>query len=106
MEFNLKNLFDWKTVKDFILSKAEKFFIDFALKKLLGSVLAGGLKAWIVKKIAGKLFNELGKPLLQLAIRKGFLLYDVREGKILVKKIDEAKREHDAAEYFKHIGNV
>ena len=103
---DLKSILDWQTVKNFILAKAEKFFIDFALKKILGSALAGGFQGWIVKIIAGKLFKEIGQPLLQLAIRKGFLLYDIKQGQILVVKIEDAKREHDAEEYFKHIGNV
>ena len=103
---NLKDLLDWETVRNFIVSKAEKFFIDFALKKILGSAVGGGLKVWLVKLVAGKLFKEIGEPLLQLAVRKGFLLYDIRQGKILVKKIEDAKREKDAKEYFDNIGNV
>ena len=97
---------DWKSVKNYILGQAERFFIDFALKKILGSAAGGGFKVWIIKMVAGKLFKEIGEPLLQLAVRKGFLLYDIKQGQILVKKIEDAKREKDAEEYFKHIGNV
>lgn len=98
--------FGWKTVRAFILNYAEKFFVDFALKKILGSALGGGFKVWLVKTIATKLFDEVAAPILRAAIRKGYLFYDIQQGKILIKKVMDAKEEGRKEDYYKYLSDV
>ena len=80
--------------------------VKIALKKLLGSVLAGGPKAWIIKFIVSELFEEIVEPLIKLSIRKGLLLYDITEGKITIKKITSAKEQGDSDAYRRNVSDV
>lgn len=105
-ETDKKALFSWKAIRAFVLNYAEKFFVDWALKKVLGSALGGGIKVWLVKTIATKLFDEVAAPVLRLAIRKGYLFYDIQRGKILIKKVMDAKEEGRKEDYYKYLSDV
>ena len=102
----LKSLANWKATRDFIISGLEKIFINWALKKALGSAIMGGFKAWLVRLITTKLYDELAKPIIELAIRKGYLLYDIKKGKLLLKDINRAKDNKNEADYIDSISDV
>ena len=85
------------------LSKLKKIVIDilkgqaikFALKKILGSAIIGGPKAWIIKFIVTELFEEVAEPLIKLAFRKMGYAYNKVQGEVFVKKLDKANEEND-----------
>lgn len=95
-------------------SNLKKSLIDFfkgaaikaALKALLGSATAGGIKGWIIKYVVTELFEEVAEPLIKLSIRKGLLVHDKIEGKIKIKKINKAKDENDADTYWDTISDI
>ena len=95
-----------KIFKSILINFLRDAIVKLALKKLLGNVMAGGFKAWIIKYIALELFDEVLEPLLRLAIRKGMLGVDKIDGAIKVKKITRAKYEDDEATYRNTIGDV
>ena len=92
----------------------KKYLIDFlkgsaikaALRKILGSALMGGFKAWLVKFAVTELFEQLVQPIILLSIRKGLLFYDKTKGKIRVKKIKKAKEEGNEQDYDTGIDDV
>jgi len=80
--------------------------VKLTLKKVLGSVAAGGFKAWLVKYIATELFEEIAEPLIKLAIRRGRLVYDKADGALKVNKYEKAKEAGDESTYTDTIGRV
>jgi len=80
--------------------------IKLALKKLLGSAAAGGIKGWIIKFVVEQLFEEVAQPIIELGFRKmGYLVHRI-EGEIILKKIKDAKNENDFDRYRRNIGRV
>ena len=97
---------NWLLVRDKLVEQLKDRAVKLALKKILGSVMTGGFKGWIVKFIAEYLFEEIGEPIIKLSIRKGFLVVDKISGNITVKKIDRAKEEENEEDYADNIGDV
>ena len=93
-------------IKTYIINFLKSEAIKLALKKLLGSPLAGGFKAWVIKLIITELFEEVAEPVIRLVIRKGQLVVDKTSGKIKVKRIERAKNEGDEDAYTSNIGSV
>ena len=91
-----------KYLIDFLKGSAVKF----ALRKILGSAVMGGFKAWLVKFIVSELFEHVAQPVILLSLRKGLLFYDKTQGKIRVKKIQKAKEEGDEQTYDSNIDDV
>jgi len=80
--------------------------VKLALKKLLGSAVMGGFRAWIVRFIIKELFDEVAEPLINLAVRKSLLVYDKKEGKLRIDKNDKAKREGNEPNYIDNISDA
>lgn len=91
-----------KYLIDFLKGSA----IKFALRKILGSAVMGGFKAWLVKFVVTELFEHVAQPIILLSLRKGLLFYDKQKGKIQVKKIAKAKEEGDEQTYDSTIDDV
>jgi hypothetical protein len=76
------------------LNNLKPYLIDFlkgqavklALKKLLGSAVAGGFKAWLIKYIVTELYEELGEPLLRFGLNKLGYYIDKQDGRKNNKK--------------------
>lgn len=68
--------------------------------------MVGGVKAWVVKFIVTELFDHVAEPVIEYAIRKGHLFVDKREGKMKLSKIERAKDENNADDYWSSIGSV
>jgi len=96
----------WRFIRDQIVEHLKGKAIKLALKKVLGSVMAGGIKGWLVKFVVTELFEEIAEPLIKLAIRKGFVLYDKIEGSINVKQTEKAKDEGNYDDYLDHVGKL
>lgn len=80
--------------------------VKYALKKLLGSAVMGGFRAWLVKFIVEELFEYVAEPIIKLAVRKSLLVYDKGIGKIRIKRIEKAKEEGDESGYIDNISDV
>jgi len=66
----------------------------------------GGFRAWLIKVIVHKFFDDLVEPIVNTAVRKGLLLYDKAEGKIRVNNIEKAKEEGNESSYIDNISDV
>lgn len=89
----------WPAVKSFLISHFKGEFVKLALKKVLGTAAAGGLKGWLVKLIANELFEELAEPVVKAVLRKGKYQYDRLDGKITVIKLNQAEQKGDNDSY-------
>ena len=96
----------WRHLRDAVIDHLKGKAVKLALKKFLGSALAGGFKAWLVKFIVTELFEELAEPIVRLLIRKGFLVYDKTQGAIRIKKLRQAKEEGDEDEYNQQVDDL
>jgi hypothetical protein len=57
------------------------------VKKLFGSAVFAGPKAWLLKFVYDYLFDEFAEPLIKYSFRRMGYVYNVQRGKILVKKM-------------------
>lgn len=80
--------------------------VKLAIKKILGTAAVGGIKGWIIKIIVTELFEEVAEPLIKLALRKGFLVYDKIDGSIKIKKLKKAKAENNETSYNSTIDDI
>jgi hypothetical protein len=89
----------WFNLKSPLLSFLETHAVKFALKKLLGSLLVGGFRAWAIKFIVENLFEELAKPVIDLAFRKVGYAIEVTNGTYVLAQINASSTvdEWDAA---------
>lgn len=78
-------------LKNFILNLLRSTAVQAVLLNVIGATV--GLKAKIATFVVEHLFDYIVEPVVELAIRKGLLIYDKAEGKILVKKLKEASEE-------------
>lgn len=76
-----------RKLKEPILSVLESEAVKFALKKLLGSLLIGGFRAWAIKFVVEHMFEELAKPLIDLSFRKIGYTIEVKNGEQILVKI-------------------
>tara|TARA_Y100000296_G_C5180060_1_gene263671 strand:- start:10543 stop:10845 length:303 start_codon:yes stop_codon:yes gene_type:complete len=93
-------------LKELFLKHLKGELVKLALKKLLGSATAGGIKGWLIKTTVEYLYDEFFVPLFLYAERKGLLYWDRRQGKIAYRRLEEAKDEHDEATYDDIIDNA
>lgn len=95
-------------------SELKKAFFKFikgaavkaALKKILGSAAAGGLRGWIIKFIVLELFDELFIPLLKYGFNMAGYVLRKEKGKIIAEKINRARDEKDEQAYNDAIGTI
>lgn len=95
MKFNI----DWTALKKTLIEQLKGAAVKAALKKLLGSAVAGGPKAWIISFITKELYDEFAEPLIIYALGKVGYVYSKVEGRILIKRLEEARENNDADAY-------
>jgi len=82
-------------VRDKLIEHLKGKAVKLALKKILGSAMAGGFKAWLVKYIVTELFEEIAQPVINYGFRKFGYQVEVYHGKKLLKKIQNAENDDD-----------
>ena len=93
--------------KSYLLEVLRKEFIQAALTKLFGTMLkVGGFKLWLAEFIAGKFWDEVGRPITLWGIRKGLLVYDRSHNAIIVARIKKAYNDSNQDDYDRHIDDL
>lgn len=95
----MKLKLNWEAIKLAVIEQLKGAAVKAALKKLLGSAALGGFKTWIIKYIITELFEELAEPLMKAAFVKMGYFYDRVEGKIIVKRIEQAREAGNGEDY-------
>lgn len=80
--------------------------VKLALKKILGSAVIGGPKAWIIKFIVTELYEEIGEPLIRAGLNQIGYYYDKIDGNIQVKKLEKARDQNNADAYNSASDNI
>ncbi len=86
-------------LKTIVIKYLKSAAIKAALLQFLGSTIAGGWKAWLIKFIVTELFEEVAEPLVKYFFRKIGYVYDRVEGEIKFNRIKEAKENNDKISY-------
>ena len=90
---------NWKKISQWLIDQLKGAAVKAALIKFLGSSLAGGFKAWLIKFIVTELFEEIAEPIMKAGVVQAGYIYNRVEGKILIKRVENAQdqNEHDTA---------
>jgi hypothetical protein len=96
----------WGATRAFLIAELRGQFVKLMLKKLLGSSMAGGFRAWLVKFIAKNLYDEIAEPLVKAVLRKAHYKYRVREGRVIIKKLEEAEQRGDNEDYDRIVNDL
>ena len=88
-----------KKLKNSILEFLKGRVVKLALKKILGSSLMGGFKAWLITFVVENLWDEIAEPLINAGLVEIKYIKDNIDGKITAKKIDKARRSGDQDSY-------
>lgn len=86
-------------IKSSLVSFLENVSVKTALVKLLGSAAMGGFRAWLIKLIVENLFEQIAEPIIRAGITQLGYEYSVHEGKVLIKKLEEARHEGNQDSY-------
>ena len=92
--------------KEKILAFLKQRVVTTAIKKIATITSLGGVKGWLANYIVEYLYDEVGQPVVLLSLRKLNYTYEVIEGKVLIKKLDDAKRDHDQEEYDSIVDDI
>jgi hypothetical protein len=82
-----------------IIAYLKSKFIVAALKKILGTSVATGFKGWLISWVAENFFEEIAEPLIKKSIRGLGYVYLKVEGKVIIKKLDQAQENNDENAY-------
>ena len=96
----------WKLFKEFLITQLKGQAVKLALKKLLGSAIMGGPKAWLIQYVVTELFEEVGEPLIRAALNQIGYYYDKIDGGIQIKKLEKAKKGNDEQAYNRAVDNI
>jgi len=84
-----------QALKPALINFLRKKAVKVALKKILGATAAGGIYGWIIAYVVEELYDEVAKPIIQLAFRKVGYLYEVKQGEHVLRKIQQADNVDD-----------
>lgn len=82
-------------VRDQIVEHLKGKAVKLALKKILGSAMAGGFTGWLVAFIAENLFEEIAQPLINYGFRKFGYRVNVVNGTRLLERIEHAETDDE-----------
>ena len=95
-----------QSLKPYIISFLKERAVKLALKKLLGSIVTGGIRAWIIRFIVEELFEEVVEPLIKMALREAGWVYERAKGEIHVKRLEDAREDNDAQDYNDTVDDI
>jgi hypothetical protein len=90
---------DWKPFRDAVIKFLKGESIKLAFKLLFKSAAFGSIRLWLIKLAVNEFYNEIGEPIIKAVFVEGGYIYHKAEGKIIVKRIKEAKDANDQTKY-------
>lgn len=93
-------------LKKILLDLLKGQAVKLALKKLLGSAMVGGPKAWLIKFIVTELFEEVAEPLIRYALNQVGYYYDKIDGEVKIKKLNRARENNNEQDYNATIDDI
>ena len=96
----------WKRFQAILMEQLKGALIKTALKKFIGSAAGGGFKVWLVKFIATELFEEVGEPLVKMALVEIRYVPVLIKGKLTSAKIIRAREDGNTQEYHATVNDM
>lgn len=96
----------WITLRDSLIKELKGESIKLVFKTLFKSAPLGGFRLWLVKIIVKEFYDEIGEPVIKAVFVEGGYQYNKVKGKILVKRLHEAKDENNQSEYDSTIDDI
>ena len=96
----------WITLRDQVINFLKSEFIKLALVKILKSTALGGFRTFAIKFIAKNLFEEIAEPLIKAGLIQAGYYYNKVEGKVLIKRLEEARRDNDQGAYDTSVDDI
>lgn len=89
----------WPSLKTQLIEHLKGKAVALALKTFLKSGAGVGVKAWLIKFVTTELIEEVGIPVINAIQVEIVYQYDVQTGKVLAKRINQAREDGDAQTY-------
>lgn len=88
-----------------IWEAVEKFLAVF-LKSYLNTLVGQGSLKKVINFAVDNLFEEVVNPFMEVALVRAGYKYDVKNGKILIEKLNKAEEENDATTYDSTVDDI
>ena len=96
----------WKRFrKEFIEFLKGKAF-KLVLKKIFKTAAMGGVKGWIVGLVFDEIYDEELRPRIQVIFSRIGYRIEHKNGEIIVKKMDDARRDNNEDDYNSSVGDI
>ena len=108
MNSKIKKIFSdsWPALQSFIIEQLKGAIVKKALKTFLKSGAGVGFQGWLIKFVAEEFAEEIAEPVLKALFVEGkYILYKV-DGKMLIKKLEEAKENNDVEAYNSTVDDI
>lgn len=98
--------FNYESIRTILLNFLKSEFVKLALKKVLGSVTAGGIKGWIIQYVAENLYEEVFVPFFKFLEDNGMVFYDKKKGSVRYQSLQKAKENNDQDSYDSSVDDI
>ena len=93
----------WLAIRNFLLAQIRGAALKAALLNLVKSGPMLGFRKWVIKVIVENFFDEIADPIIKASFINMGYIYNRIEGKILIKKVQNANNQLD---YDSAIDNI
>lgn len=101
---------NWKYILNYSLSLLKNFLEKKAVKLIITKLIKLPALAtpigWVVSYLVDVGFDKIVIPMVNLGIRKGKLVYDQHQGKLTVRRINDAINNHDEDSFIDNIDKL
>jgi len=85
----------WLVFRNALINQLKGAAVKAALLKILKSAALGGFRARLIAFVVEHLFDDIAEPIIKATfVNMGYLYHRV-EGKILIKRVKDAKTNSD-----------
>ena len=96
----------WPLLQAEILKQLKGEIVKVALRTFLKSGAGAGFQVWLVTFIAEEFADEIAEPIVKAMFTRAGYTYRKIDGKIMVKKLEEAQESGDEADYNSTVDDI
>ena len=96
----------WPLIQAEILKQLKGEIVKVALRTFLKSGAGAGFQVWLVTFIAEEFADEIAEPIVKAMFTRAGYTYRKIDGKIMVKKLEEAQESGDEADYNSTVDDI
>lgn len=80
--------------------------LKLALINLVKSGPFMGVRKWFIKIVINHFFDDIAEPIIEYGLRRLQYSFDKKDGKVIIKKIEDAKNENDVVKYNDAVDSI